>query len=316
MLRPGLNTNPIDVIGRLPVIAGAGALIITDPRGTRGDAFIMLAADSWWRLDLTSRALQRLPNPPAGLVFGAGVAACWDATGSNIYVIGPGAGGGLDSWFARYAVGTGVWAAMNSATLDALLPGVISLDSALAHPCTTIGAAASDDFIYWTGGANAAASLIFARYTIAGNIWTNVPPANRAVAAGAGATLIWPWGHHPDRLTSLDGGGVGTGEWYTIAGNAWAAEAFLPPFTALPAAGTCARPSTDGKYVYIRLNATGTILRYDRLTTAVDTIGQLSTADGAATAGGKFCVYRTDGAEFLVCLLNGSTQIQRIQIVT
>lgn len=314
-MRPIVNTNPVDIIATLPVAASDGAFIITDPRGVRTDAFVMMSATAFYRLDITGGGLQRLPNPPAGLAFGAGVAPVWDETINALFVIGPGTGNGVDSWFARYTYTTGVWAIRNSATLDALLPGTLGLDASLAHPCTTVGAAVSDDFIYLACGANAVASLISPRYGKGANTWGAVPPANRAVAVGAGATMTWLWGHSPDLIFSLDGTGVGTTEEYSIAGNAWAAPVPVPPFTALPAAGTCACASPKGDLLYFRLNATGGIYTYNRVTNAVTLVAQMYGADGTATAGSKLAVVQVDGVDYLLCLVNGSTQVQRIRIV-
>lgn len=314
-MRPVTNLNPVDILATLPAAAGDGAFIVTDPRGTRTDAFVMTSATGFYRLDLTSGGLQRLPNPPAGLTFGAGVAPVWDETINGIFVIGPGAGAGVDSWFARYTYTTGVWAPMNSATLDVLLPGTLGLDAALVHPCTTVGAAASDDFIYLACGANAAASLITPRYSKAGNAWAAVPPANRLVAVGAGATMTWVWGYSPDLLFSLDATGLATGEQYSIAGNAWAANTYFPPFTALPAAGTCACASPKGDVLYFRLNATGGIYTFNRLTNVVTLIAQMYGTDGTATAGSKMAVAQVDGVDYLLCIVNGSTQVQRIRVV-
>ena len=314
-MRPVVNSNPVDIIATLPVAAGNGAFIITDPRGTRTDAFLMMSATAFYRLDVTGGGLQRLPNPPAGLAFGAGVAPAWDASINAIFVLGPGAGGGVDSWFARYTYTTGVWLIRDSASLDVLLPGTLGLDATLTHPCTTVGAAASDDFIYAALGANAAASLICPRYTKGGDAWVSVPPANRLVATGAGATMTWLWGHSPDLIFSLDGTGVGTAEAYGIAGNAWGAAVPVPPFTALPAAGTCACASPRGDFLYFRLNATGGIYSYNRVTNDVTLVAQMYGADGTATVGSKMAVVQVDGVDYLLCLVNGSTQVQRIRIV-
>jgi hypothetical protein len=231
---------------------------------------------------------------------------------SRIWVLGSGQLAPDRAWTGHYNTLTGVWTSVDAGgTLDALLGGLWGTDGAMAHPCTTVAAAASDDFIYLCGN-NAAAAY---RYQITLDTWTTVPPAARGAVGGAGTTLVWPWAINVDRLYAVDGGGLATQRWYSIAGNAWTALAPIPPWTELPTTGTCACSSTDGRYVFIRENATETIFIYDPITSSIFPLGKITTTDGAATVGGRLCSYETGGVHYVVTMIHGSPQVQRIRIV-
>lgn len=312
-MRPGITKAPVDVIATLPEIAGAGSFIVTDPRGIRTDGFVLASGTGWYRVDFVSGAVQHLTDPAAGLTFGAGLCGVYDPTGPIIYCFGPGTGGGVDSWTASYTIATGVWAGLDAGnTMDALLGATWATDGAMVHPCQTIAATASDDLIYLTGNG----ALVNYQYSIIGDTWTTAPPANRGAAAGAGCTFDWPSGMTTDILYSLNGGGAATGEAYSILGDAWGGTVYFPPLVApLPDTGTSSCVSTDGRTIYYRVNATGTVYRWNPMTNALDTVGQLYGPDGVATVGGKIAAYEVGGVEYIVAIVHGSTQIQRMRIV-
>lgn len=311
-MRPGVDKNPIDIIATLPLAATAGAFIVNDPRGTGRYFYIGLANASFWRLDSYSWTLQRLPNIPAPLVFGAGTCATLDVSSGLLYVFGAGVGGGVDAETYSFNTTTNVWTALDALNdMDGFLGAVWASDGALVHPCSTIAFAASNDFIYMCGNK----SLNTFQYTISTDRWTRLPPANRAVTGGNGVTMTWNWSVSVDAINSIDGDGVATMEHYGIAGNAWAADVPVPLWTTNPDTGTCACPSTDGARVYIRLNATGRIYEYSPLTKAVTPLATMSGTDGAASVGGKLVAYTVGGKEYLVLFQHGGMDVQRIRIV-
>jgi len=310
---PGVTIPPIDiVVPELPAAAGPGSFVVTDPRGDWPYVYIMLSATGWYQVDTRNWTWQQLPSPPAGLAFGAGVCAVKDTSLARIWVVGPGTGAGVDAWFGFFDLVSMTWnpgGAPDVASLNALLGGVWGTDGALAHPCTAVAAAASDDLLYLTGNGG----LPVYQFSIAGNTWTTVPPANRLVAAGAGTTLDWLWAYSVDLLFSQDGGAASM-ESYGITADAWAAVVPVPAWPTVPGTGSCACASIHGEALYIRLNATGQIYRFDPLTSFVTPLCRLYGPDGTAGAGGKICAYAAAGREYVLALLHGYRQLQRIRL--
>lgn len=315
----------------LPVVAGAGSFIVTDPRGASTQAVVGLSATELYLLDLTSGSKVRLPNAPAGLSFTAGVSAVWDpsrGTGARgrVYVGGPGTA--ADWWWHHLDVDTLAWdvgGAPEVATLLAILgafpANVWTIDAALAHPCTSVAAAADDNSIYLVGK-NGVGSYRYDPTEPAGVGWTSVPPANRLVAAGAGSTLNWCWGWSMNRLVSLDAGGVGTAEYYRIAADGggaadtWVAMVPVPAFTELPTTGTCSCTSCDGTKVYFAVNQTGRIYSFTPVDLRVRSVAEVygNPGVGAATVGRRMAAFRYRGVEYLVILVQGTPYIQRIRL--
>ena len=319
-----MSNNILAPYPDLPVNVGAGALVLTHPQGLSDEAFVLLSATEFHLVNLKLGGRLRLPNPPGGLTWGAGVTGLWDSSrgaAGRLYIFGPAAGPAF-AWWHHFDVATWAWdvgGAPNIAALTALLAAPWGTDAALAHPCTGVALAASDDFVYLTGNNG----LPFYRYNITepgGAEWTTVPPAARAVAAGAGCTLAWPWGVGVDRLYSVDGGGVGTMEYHGIAGDAWAAVVPVPVWTTLPTTGTCSCTSGDGRLVYIRLNATGEVYSFNPLTLAIRPVGKVGEATGsdgtaaAATVGRKMSLWRKDGDDVLVVLVNGTPYMHGLRL--
>lgn len=321
----GFAKNILRSYPDLPATVGAGACIVTHPTGASTEAYIILSATSFNMVDLVSGSLLRLPNPPAGLVFGAGVCMLWDPSrgaSGRVYVFGPGTGAGVDAYWHHFDIATKAWdvgGAPNVAALNALLGGTWAIEASLAHPCTRVGLAVSDNFIYLTGNGGLPAF----RYDITepgGTEWTSVPPANRAVLAGPGSTLNWLFGQSVDHLYSVDGNGVGSMERYGIAGDAWAAVVPVPVWTELPTTGTCSCVSTDGRKLYIKLNATGVIYAFDAVGLTLTPVAQISesiNSDGTATTatvGRKMATFKDRDADTLVVMINGTNYLQGIRL--
>lgn len=325
----------------MPVAANAGSFIVTHPQGIpvisgyrmRADphplALVGLSATDFYLMDLVEGTKVKVPNPPAGLAFGAGVSAVWDASrGTNqhgrVYVFGPGVA--TDAWWHHLDIDTLAWdagGAPEEATLEGLLGGVWTVDSALSHPCSAVSAAVNDDNGIYLVGKGAVTSYKYDPTEPAGTGWTSIPPANRAVAAGAGCVTKWLWSYSVNRIASLDGGGLGSAEYYRIladgggAANTWVAGVPIPAFTGdLPGTGTCGCASTDGSALYFKLNQTGRIYSLEPNEFRVMPIAELTGPDGtgAATVGSRMCAFRYRDHEYLVCLVMNSVYVQRIRL--
>lgn len=323
----GLDRFIPEPLPDLPVVAGAGSFVVTDPRGVSTQAVVGLSATDYYLLDIVTGAKQKLPNSPAGLVFAAGISTIWDpsrGTSGRVYVFGPGIGAGADAYMGYIDIATLAWnsgGVPEIASLNAILGATWATDGALAHTCSSVAAAGDDNSIYLVGNAGVASF----RYDIsepAGVGWTSVPPANRLVAAGAGATLNWCWGWSMNRLMSLDAGGVGTAEYYRIladaggAANTWLAQVPVPAFTVLPTTGTCSCTSCDGTKVYFMLNQTGQIFSYTPVDLKVRPVAEVYGAPGlgAATVGRRMAAFKYRGSEYLVILIQGTPYVQRIRL--
>ncbi len=320
MLRPGINKNPVDIVATLPVPATAGMCMVTDPRGTSPYIYFLFSATSFWRLDTTGWTWQQLASPTAAIMtaFGAGTCMTMDVSGGTIYAFGPGAGGGDDAWTARYTIATDTWAAMDATgDMDALLGATWASDGVLVHPCTSlspdvpaIGAIPANDYLLLTGNAG----LVTYVYQISTDAWT-APLLARPFVVGAGTTASWLWGYSANRVYGQDAGGTAPSRYYNITANTWNNVTPVPALTTLPNTGTCAISSCCGSLQYLHLNATGTILQFNPATSEVTPLATLYGPEGAATAGSKLAAYKVGDREFLLAMLQSTTQLQRVQII-
>lgn len=313
-MRAGVTQFPVDVFCNLPVVAGAGSFLITGPDGTHSYAYALAGQTAFYRLSLYgSPAYERVASPPAGLVFGAGVCAAYDSTRARIYVVGPGTGGADDVWTGYYNPLANTWTAADAGgTLDALLGGLWGTDGALCSPDAAINGAASSQYMYLRGG-----NLnTFYRFDKVADTW--VAMAVPGLAGGAGCTLVWRPAWNADMIQSTHGGGSTAFVQYTISAGTWAGgtPAVVPADGA--GLGTCACATPDGFTGLWRLNASGQIMAWTR--TSLFPYARIYGADGVATVGSKMCTYRvgqtgSGGTTFVLVLLHGSNQIQRIRIV-
>lgn len=308
--------NPVDILCNLPAVAPAGSFIVTDPRGVHPLAYLGFGQALFYELNLWTGALQRLADIPAGLVFGAGTCAAYDSTNGRVWAVGPGAGAGDDSYTGYFSLATGAWVAADAGnTLDGLLGATWGTDASLfcfstalsgAYPITN--AAGIANLLLRGSGLNTCY-----QFGIGADTW--VASAVPGVVSGAGTTLVPAWGHNPDRVYSTHGGGSTVVRYYGIAGNAWGNVTPVPTFVDAPNTGTSAVAHPDGRKILYRLNATGQILYYDPVTNALVPYARIYGPDGTATVGSKLCAYKQDGDTYLVALVHGSSQVQRIRIV-
>jgi hypothetical protein len=308
--------NPVDILCNLPVLPTAGSFIVTDPKGTSRYAFIGLAQSHFYALDLWSGALTLLPVFPAQFVWGAGMCAAYDATLGRLWVVGPGTGAGDDSHTGYWNVATGAWVAADAGnTLDALLGATwatagtllaLTADLSGAYPLTN--AASVVDLVLRGSGLNA-------QYQYRINTDTWVASAVPGAASAAGCSYAVPWALDHAHVYSTHGGASAVLRRWDIAANTWADVTPIPPFTSTISAGTSLLTHPNGRLILARIGTTGQIVAYDPHTNAQVPYADLMGADGYPEAGTRLCAYTQNGSTYLVALLHGSTQVQRIRIV-
>jgi hypothetical protein len=294
-----------------PLIGGAGAaatpgILVNDKRGTDRYIYYLFSATSFWRYDTYANTYQQLASPPGGTT-GAGTCLIYDP--SNAYVWALISNGTLAPTWQYYDIAANTWTARSVVNL----PATFGTDAALSHPCTTYGAAASDDFIYLIGN-NAAT---FYRYTISANTWVASPTtiANCNSTSGVGCALIWTPGYDVNRIVRMRGTATATFEYYSISANTWNAITVIPATeTYTTGSMVASRGITDE--IYIQKDAT---LRIYRLDLGDGTITPVATefmiATGAALVGDRFVyVKETNGIEFLYLGLHTSANFLRTPI--
>ncbi len=304
--------NPVDILCNLPSVAPAGSFIVTDQLGRSQFAYCGFGQSSFYEINLYTGAIQRRADIPAGLVWGAGTCATYDSNNARVSVVGPGTGAAGDfAYTGYYNIATDAWVATGAGgQLEALLANTWGTEGTLLHLGTAMSGTYTGDVMILRGS-NLNTCYLF---SIAGNAWaaTGVPGA----AANVGATMAVAWAHNPDRVYGTLGGGVAPLAYYSVAGGNWPMFVGGPTFSVGPTTGTAACTHPDGRLVLYRLNATGQILAFDPVTNTITSYARIYGADGTATVGtAKMCAYKQNGDTYLVVLLHGSTQVQRIRIV-
>jgi hypothetical protein len=308
--------NPVDILCDLPVVPSAGSFIATDPKGASRYAFLGLGQNYFYALDLWSGGLTLLPVFPAAFVWGAGMCAAYDGTLGRLWVVGPGAGAGDDSHTAYWNVATGAWVAADAGnTLDALLGGTWSTAGALfaltadlsgAYPITN--GAGVVDLVLRGGGLNTQY-----QFRISTDTW--VASAVPGAVSAAGCSYAVPWAIDHGGVYSTHGGGSTVMRRWDIATNVWANVTPIPPFTSAFGAGSSLLTHPDGRLILARVAATNQIIAYDPLLNTHTPYADLMGADGYPEAGTRMCAYKQNGDTYLVAMIHGSTQVQRIRIV-
>lgn len=294
-----------------PLVGGAGAaatpgILVNDKRGTDRFIYYLFSAASFWRYDTYANTYQQLASPPAGTT-GAGTAMIFDPSNSYIWALI--SNGAVAPTWQYYNITTNAWTARSVTNL----PATFGTDAALSHPCTTYGAAVSDDFIYLIGN-NA---IVFYRYQISTNAWVASPTtvANCNSTSGAGCGLLWTPGYNVDRIVRMRGTATATFEYYSISANTWNAITVIP---ATETFTTGSMVATRGilDEIYIQKDATLRIYRLDLGDGKITPVAtEYLVATGAALAGDRFVyVKETNGIEFLYFGLHTSASFLRTPI--
>jgi len=218
---------------------------------------------------------------------------------TNAWALASQAGGGFDA------------GGLGNATLNAQWNASISM----AHPCTTVGPAASDDFLY-IGGPNTAnvggLTIYIYRYEI--STGTVVTLANRAGATGAGYALAW-LSRYPDRIYSTRGAaapGSALIDYFSIANNNWTAVAYFPNTETFSAGVSM---TTIERFNAFVLYQGGRILALVPDGPTMGPVGTIYGADGTPHVGQKIAVRRVESVVYLYPLPSGAAQLQRLRVV-
>lgn len=334
-MRPGINNPPVLIRTALPVATSAGACCTTDQRGTGRYIYWVFPTSTttaqFWRHDTWMNTWQRLADPDTfgGVArFGAGCALTHDASGPT-----PAAGGTANLWlfhprsdtpFAAiqyYNEAANTWTQATqladgfaAAGLGAMqVTGQWTTSAALVHPCTSVGSAASDDFLYIVGGNTTNAGVTATahyRYTIS----TGAVAVRAAITTAADAGCQYAWlGGSPDRIVFLRGNGSNLIYRYNIAADGWVTPAPVPGTeTFAVGASACANFNRN----------TFTILSGTRLfefAMSPNTMTPAGTLDGgnpgAAHTGNLLAAVTVGGNKFLYVAKLLSSEHQRVQIL-
>jgi hypothetical protein len=306
--------NPIDILCNLPTKATAGSFFVTDPLGRSPLGFVAVGQSAFYEVNLYSGALQRRANIPAGLVWGAGTCACYDADRARIWVVGPGTGVAGDfAYTGYYNTATNNWFATGAGgELEALASIVATwgTDGALVHLAVSMSRTTytGDELLLRGSGLRR-----MYRYDAAGDAWTE--GADAGVVASTGCSLAPLWGWNPRSVIAVNGNSVPIPLLWDVPTAGWPMWMTAPTFPEPMTTGSSCVMHPDGRRILYRVNATGQIIIYDPILNTIRTYAHIYGADGTAAVGGKLCAFKQNGDTYLAALLHDSTTIQRIRIV-
>ena len=288
----------------LPVASAAGACMCNDERGTDRYIYFLLSATSFWRYDTWTDTFQQLANPPT-MSFAAGVTMCYDPSRGYVWLSAP-----LTSspWHmtAYYDTALNTW---TSRANIAGLAAAFGTEASLCHTCSTYNVAGNDDYLYLIGNNG----TIWWRFSVVGNAWSVMANALPA-AAGAGCTIVWPWGFNTDRLYYIRGTATSAVYYYTIGVPAWSALIAYVPATETFTAGTCVAYCPNNR-IFIVKDATHRMFYYQLDQDKMYPGGYWPYLSGAAIVGdGLVYVKSEDGAEYIYYRRHTGTELWRMLI--
>jgi len=231
-MRPGVTIPPVDLLSPIPIDSHLGTCMTADPNSVNPNIYCLFpavggATAQFWSYNTDTNGWFRLTDATAGgnRVYTI-TCLCFDYSGGVIW-LGTAATAAPWAQILRYTIATDTWAVMAQAGGTFAAAGVAASWNTvmhIAHPCTGVGGAASDDFLYFVGNG--------AQPTYSYRISTDAVAALANVGGNvvSGSFLAW-FGRTPDLLFSAYGGGAANIRQYTIAGNAWGALALVPPLT-------------------------------------------------------------------------------------
>jgi len=216
---------------------------------------------------------------------------------------------GLNTWVVAVQAAGG----FNAAGLgNATVTGQWNGDIAFCLPCTSVGLAASDDFLYIIGGntANTGAAALYG-YSYQISTGTVAAITVRGGAVGDGCTLSWlsKW---PDRLYSRRGGATTTFEWYSIAAPAWAA---VTPIPNTETYGMGSRSIAVELANVLLFYQNGRLLAFSPQTNATTEIGKIYGDDGTVHVGDPLAWMLVGNEVLLYACPHSSSVLQRIRVV-
>ncbi len=330
---PGISIQERMPWAKIATVGAGGECFVSDPRGSGQSIYHLTCTDTTAQFEVIDRTTGTRMPLAAPLTnggtarFGTGTAICMDMSGPV-----PFGGGVANLWLVHaranapfldlqfYNSTTDVWTlasqaggAFNAVGLgNAALNGQWNGDIAMAHPCTAVGLAVSDDFLYIVGGNTAnvgAAALYTYRYTI--STGTVAAMAARGGAVGDGCTLNWlsKW---PDRIYSRRGGAGVLFDSYGIAGNAWGAVTPVPndeAYTLGDSAVSCEWLNMIVSY------KGGRLLVFNPQFGTTYQLGQVYGDDGAGYRGMPLCLSRALADLFFYALPHGSSVLHRIRTI-
>jgi hypothetical protein len=264
-------------------------------------------------VNLYTGALQRRRDIPAGLVWGAGTCACYDADRARIWVVGPGTGvAGDEAYTGYYNTLTNNWFATGAGGQLEALASIVATwgtDGALVLLAQAMSATYTGDVLLLRGSALGRMYL----YSVGGDAWTE--GANAGVAASTGCSLAPLWGWNANSVIAVSGNSVPMPQLWDVPTAAWPMWMTAPTFPEPMTTGSSCVIHPDGRKVLYRINATGQIIVYDPLLNTIRAYTHIYGSDGTAAVGGKMCAFKQNGDTYLAVLLHNSTTIQRIRIV-
>lgn len=161
-----------------------------------------------------------------------------------------------------------------------------------------------EDKLYLAGN-NATA---FYRYSISGNTWATLTPTQALTTnRNTGMTLHFigdagdaDWStesvnRNGRYLWSIAGGGSNVINRYDIAANTWVNGISIPTLSSFTT--TITNPSmatVDGRYIYLMLNSTGVIFRFDAVSQTFDAYSNVNYVNGNTGVGNRMFIKKLD----------------------
>lgn len=180
-----------------------------------------------------------------------------------------------------------------------------------------------EDKLYLAGN-NATA---FYRYSISGNSWATLTPTQALTTnRAAGMTLNFigdvadaDWSNESVNrngryLWSIAGGSSNVIARYDIAANTWVNGISIPTLTSF--ATTITNPTmatVDGRYIYLILNATGIIYRFDAVSQTLEAYSNINYVNGNTGVGNRMFIKKLDADPTIkfVYIQNGANLLFR-----
>lgn len=180
----------------------------------------------------------------------------------------------------------------------------------------------NDDYIYALGNAN----VIMYRYSISAGTWTSLSPVSgRGGGPGAGMSGNWVGktgdANWADESNIQDGRYIysfrGTGgnilDRYDIAANSWS----LITYNTGEVFSTGSNYTVDGRYIYIRRDATHRYLKYSVRGNYMEPLATNLYPDGTAVIGDKVWIHKyvengVTKLTWMYSLRNGGTEVHRM----
>lgn len=293
-----------EILSPLPVTAVAGAIAISDPRGTHRFIYYF-AAYNIWRYDTYSNTWQQLVSAPSGAVIGAGTCACFDpsrGSGGYVWLLT----GTTATWFGYYDIAANTWTAKSVTGL----PATFATDGDLSHPCTGYNGGGDDDSIFLIGNA----ATTFYKYSITGNSWVS-NLATVTAAPGAGCQLWYLPVYDPAKLVCVRGSASIAMYAYALS-NSWAGITYVPNTESFTT-GTVGCPRMTADQLFIQKDVTGRIYLLDIGDGTLTPVATLPISHGTAYVGNRMVYIKTtDGIEFLyIPTSNGTTWMRTALMV-